>query len=79
MFLDKACADTLNSDGRRGTIHFREHNLDKLVRNNDWEEVVFMINWGWLPTAEEKIKFRKSLAEAMKPPKVVVDVIRTFP
>jgi citrate synthase len=70
---------TLDSDGRRGTIHFREHNLDKLVRNNDWEEVVFMINWGYLPTSDEKMQFRRSLAEAMMAPQAVVDVIRAFP
>lgn len=66
-------------DGAKGTIHFREHSLDTLVQNNDWEEVVYLINWGYLPTWTEKMQFRKALAGAMQPPKAVVDVIKALP
>ncbi|KAF2021111.1 citrate synthase [Aaosphaeria arxii CBS 175.79] len=66
-------------DGIRGTIHYREHSLDKVVRDNDWEEVVYLINWGHLPTLTEKVRFRKDLAANMVPPQPVVDVIRALP
>lgn len=66
-------------DGKRGSIHFRGYSLDELVEKNDWEEVVYLINWGYLPTLQEKLEFRRALAAHMEAPQAVVDVIRALP
>ena len=50
-----------------------------MFRNNDYEEVIHLLIWGHLPSAAEKRKFRKSLAEAMVVRQSVVDVIEAFP
>jgi citrate synthase len=66
-------------DGKRGSIHFRGHSLDELVEKHDWEEVVYLINWGKLPSMDEKLRFRKELAASMIAPQAVIDVIRALP
>ncbi|KAF2191888.1 citrate synthase [Zopfia rhizophila CBS 207.26] len=80
-FLNTACAESSITyiDGKRGTIHYHEHSLENIMRNNDYEEVIHLLNWGYLPTSEEKTQFRRALAANMKPPKVVADVIQAFP
>ncbi|KAF2113638.1 citrate synthase [Lophiotrema nucula] len=80
-FLNTAVVESSMTfvDGKQGTIHYREHSLDNLVRDNDWEDVVYMLNWGSLPTSDEKKQFRRALADAMPPPQAVVNVITAFP
>lgn len=62
-----------------GTIHYRQHSIDDLFRENDFEEVAYLLIWGSLPSNAEKMSFRKALAEAMSPPSCVLDVINSFP
>lgn len=38
-----------------------------------------LLIWGQLPTLEQKIQFRRSMARAAAPPQSVVDVISAFP
>jgi citrate synthase len=38
-----------------------------------------LLIWGKLPTLEQKIQFRRSMARAAAPPQSVVDVISAFP
>lgn len=66
-------------NGQKGSIHFRGQSLDELVENHDWEEVVYLINWGRLPSMKEKLQFRQELAASMVVPQAVIDVIRAMP
>jgi citrate synthase len=65
-------------DGKRGTIHFRGHPLDDLMKHCEWEEVVYLIIWGHLPKWEERLRFQLELASNMVPPTEVLDAIRAL-
>ncbi|KAB2572699.1 citrate synthase [Lasiodiplodia theobromae] len=80
-YLNTACMESSITliDGKRGYIQYRDSSIDDLFRNNDYEEVIHLLIWGHLPSAAEKRKFRKSLAEAMVVRQSVVDVIEAFP
>ena len=68
-----------SSDGKRGYIQYRDHTIEDLFQNNDYEEVMHLLIWGHLPSPEEKSTLRQALAQAMVAPQCVVDVIRAFP
>jgi citrate synthase len=67
------------SDGERGQIHFRGYDIGYLFENHEYEEVVFLLMYGNLPSAEEAQAFRRGLVAELKAPKVVVDTIHAFP
>jgi citrate synthase len=63
----------------RGSIQYRNHSLDVLFNQNDFEDVTHLLIWGHLPNVDEKARFCKALAESSKPAQCVLDVIKSFP
>jgi citrate synthase len=53
--------------------------LDQLMKDHVWEEVVYLIIWGLLPTADEQRQFRRTLAAGTVPPQAVVDAVTALP
>lgn len=80
-YLNTACMESSITliDGKQGYIQYRNHSIEYLFNNNDYEEVVHLLIWGKLPSIAEKSKFRKALAAVAAPPQTVVDVIHAFP
>ncbi|KAK8875123.1 citrate synthase [Apiospora arundinis] len=77
-----ACVDSKVSyiDGKQGYMQVRDRSIDELFRNNDYEEVLFLLIWGHLPSAEEKSTTRKALAlEMTQVPQSAKDAIRALP
>lgn len=66
-------------DGKKGTIQFRQYPIEKLFTENDYEDTMFLLIFGNLPSAAEKTKFRNDLAAACVAPPFVQDVIKSFP
>ncbi|KAK0670245.1 putative citrate synthase [Cercophora samala] len=66
-------------DGNRGQIQYRGHPIQELFHNNDYEDVLYLLMWGKLPTQAEKVDVRRKFAAAMVPTKTVVDTIAAFP
>lgn len=61
-------------------MQVRDRSIDELFRNNDYEEVLFLLIWGHLPSAEEKSTTRKALAQEMtQVPQSAKDAIRALP
>jgi len=50
-------------DGDAGELGYRGYTIDDLARNASYEEVVYMLWHGELPTADELSEFRASMAE----------------
>ena len=50
-------------DGDAGELGYRGYTIDDLARNTSYEEVVYMLWHGELPTADELSEFRASMAE----------------
>lgn len=63
----------------KGSIQYRNHTLDDLIENHDFEDVAFLLVWGHLPSQEEKLQFRLKLADRANPPEEVVNTIKCFP
>lgn len=66
-------------DGVRGIIRYRQYPIDYLFDHHDFEDVAQLLIWGHLPLKDEKAEFRAALAESMKPPLAVMNVIKGFP
>lgn len=68
------------SNGRKGHIQYRDFSIHDLFQKHEYEDVVHLLVWGHLPSAEEKATFRRALAAEMtKIPKSVMDTIRALP
>ncbi|EGP90157.1 citrate synthase [Zymoseptoria tritici IPO323] len=80
-FLNTACMESNITliDGQRAYIQYRDHSIEHLFDNNDYEEVVHLLIWGHLPSTQEKTKLRKAFAAAATPPRPVVEVVQAFP
>ena len=66
-------------DGTEGSIFYRGHPISELVGHKQFEDVAFLLIWGYMPTPEEREKFRRELAVAMSLPEMVSNVIQSFP
>lgn len=66
-------------DGIEGSIRYRGIPIPDLVGKACFEDVSFLLIWGYLPSQQEREKYRKALAAAMIPPQIVSDVIQSFP
>lgn len=66
-------------DGVVGSIYYREIPISELVGQKQFEDVTFLLIWGHLPSPDERRTYKRDLAAAMAPPKMVVDCISSFP
>ena len=69
----------MHSDGNEGTIQYRNHMIESLYNQYDFEDVAFLLIWGHFPSSKEKGRFQKALALQAKPPPGVVAVIKSLP
>lgn len=67
------------SNGRKGEIQYRGNPLETLVGNKQFEDVMYLLIWGRLPSQADKMAFCMSLATFPLPPLTVFDAIRAFP
>lgn len=74
------CANSrLYSDGKIGHMQYRNKSIDELFRSKTYEDVVYLLIWGELPSTEQKINLRRRLAANMKAPEPVKNAIKAFP
>jgi len=66
------------SDGKRGTLQFRQFDIGYLFANYDYEDVVYLLVWGCLPTPALKAKSRARIAKQMSPHSSVKRTIQAF-
>ena len=66
-------------DGIEGSICYRGIPIPDLVGKAGFEDISFLLIWGYLPEQQEREKYRKALAAAMIPPQMVSDVLQSFP
>jgi citrate synthase len=63
-------------DGYAGILSYRGYNIHILAENAKFEEVIFLLWYGWLPKQNELDQLRKDLAAARGLPGPVVDFLR---
>ncbi len=63
-------------DGTQGRLYYRGYSIDVLAKNSNFEEVVFLLLYGKLPTADELSEITKQLADARDLPDGVISIIK---
>lgn len=68
-------------DGRQGRLLYRGYNVDDLAQHSTFEEVVYLLWYGALPTKKEYEAFLKSISStaARKLPPKMIALLRTLP
>jgi citrate synthase len=62
-----------------GVLTYRGIDIDELATHASFEEVIYLLWYGKLPTKSELDQLTKQLAESASIPKEVIDQIRLFP
>lgn len=68
-----------HSDGQKGIIRYRNIPIKELFHRNDFEDVMYLLIWGSLPSLQEKQNMEMRLAEYANPPATVRAVVSAFP
>ncbi len=66
-------------DGENSRLFYRGYSVEDLAQKSTFEEVCFLLIFGWLPRKEEFRGFTQSLREAYTPPKEVLEWLKTLP
>src|SRR6185436_1909946 len=66
-------------DGREGRLLYRGYDVDDLVAQSTFEEVVFLLWQGHLPSKKEMTDFTKALATSRKISPKVIAILRQLP
>jgi citrate synthase len=66
-------------DGERGILSYRGIDIHELARHSTFEEVVYLLHKGSLPTLEQLHAFRAQLARQRPIPDALLSVIRALP
>ncbi|TDZ20226.1 Citrate synthase [Colletotrichum orbiculare MAFF 240422] len=79
-FQNTACAESsiTHIDGTLGRITYRNYTIEHLFEHHDFEDVMYLLIWGQLPSLAEKRHFQLSLALKCNPPQHVVETIQSF-
>jgi len=66
-------------DGEKGELIYRGHWVEDIVKNRDFEDIVFLLWHGHLPSASESKAFKVSLVENRDLPDYIKEIIRALP
>ncbi len=66
-------------DGTVGKLMYRGYNIHELAQNSTYEEVVYLLFNGELPTAAQLDELKKTLAANRELPSQVIDLLRLMP
>ena len=66
-------------DGQAGILAYRGIRIEELAEHSTFEETVYLLWYGVLPTADQLSAFRASLAAQQSLPDAVVDMVRALP
>ncbi len=75
-----ALESTISSiDGARSTLEYRGYNIHDLAQHSSFEEVVFLLLYGHLPTRSELTAFSQELADRRELPGKIIGVLYNLP
>jgi 2-methylcitrate synthase/citrate synthase II len=66
-------------DGKLGKLMYRGYNIHELAQSSTYEEVVYLLFNGELPTAAQLDELKKTLAANRELPSQVYDLLRSMP
>ncbi len=66
-------------DGKNSKLSYRGYDIHELCEKSTFEEVVYLLHYGKLPTAAALAEFGKSLASEREIPKALEQTVLSFP
>ena len=76
VYIDRTNSSFIN--GKEGKLYYRGYNIDDLAVNCSFEEVIYLIMKGALPTLKQLDQFVSELRSNMTIPEPVLDIIKTI-
>ena len=74
VYIDRTKSSFI--DGKAGKLYYRGYNIDDLAQNCSFEEVIYLVMMGNLPTVEELSDFKKELVANMELSDAALEIIR---
>lgn len=66
-------------DGKEGKLIFRGYPADELARQYGFEEIIYLLWYGEIPTQIERTHFKKTLQDARQAPQELTAIIKNLP
>jgi citrate synthase len=74
VYIDRTTSSFI--DGKQGKLYYRGYNIDDLATNCSFEEIVYLVMVGELPTEPQLTEFTEELRSNRQIPDAIIDVIR---
>ena len=74
VYIDRTTSSFI--DGKIGKLYYRGYNIDDLAPNCSFEEVIYLVMIGELPTERQLSDFTAELRSNMEIPDQIVDIIK---
>ena len=74
VYIDRTTSSYI--DGKAGKLYYRGFSIDDLAENCGFEETMYLVMMGELPTTGELSKFVSDLKTSMELPEPIIDIIR---
>ncbi|MHA1794153.1 MAG: citrate/2-methylcitrate synthase [Promethearchaeota archaeon] len=77
IYLDRTKISFI--DGKNGRLYYRGYNIDTLVEKSTFEEIIFLLIYGYLPSRYELFSLRNTLINERELPDRVLMLLKSFP
>ncbi len=74
VYIDRTTSSYI--DGKAGKLYYRGFSIDDLAENCSFEEIIYLVMMGELPTTGELSNFVSDLKSSMELPEPIIDIIR---
>ena len=74
VYIDRTTSSYI--DGKAGKLYYRGYSIDDLAENCTFEEIIYLVMIGELPTADQLTEFDADLKSNMGLPAPIIDIIR---
>tara|TARA_B100000809_G_scaffold137919_2_gene135428 strand:- start:10894 stop:12033 length:1140 start_codon:yes stop_codon:yes gene_type:complete len=74
VYIDRTTSSYI--DGKAGKLYYRGFSIDDLAENCSFEEIIYLVMIGELPTMGELSNFVSDLKSSMELPEPIIDIIR---
>jgi len=74
VYIDRTTSSYI--DGKAGRLYYRGYSIDDLAENCSFEEIIYLVMIGELPTSDQLSGFVAELKANMELPEAILDIIR---
>ena len=74
VYIDRTTSSYI--DGKAGRLYYRGYSIDDLAENCSFEEIIYLVMIGELPTSDQLSGFVTALKANMELPEAIIDIIK---